>query len=661
MSQILRSLFIITCFASLTLSSLAQTRKNDRAREHADEFRQRLEQMIENIIDEIDAMIETHAADAEERSDESFDSQRHATAMHADEESDSTKKVNEFRRAQIEYEKQIQELKEKASQLKAKINEAKVEDDRKKLDREVSSLQKDIVRLEKRLDKLRIKEEKSRQSIEKRFLGNSESITRVNDDFKVDRGDIIIGDVLVTNGDVRVAGTIRGKLVVTNGDVLLDDSARVEGDLVCINGDLMKSESAVVTGRITQNAGSISILDENDDEYADSFYQQYPNSIASVFPLRGPMEESFLRYNRVEGLYIGFAHPKKVYWVTKPILVHTSSLGYGFSSHTWRYSLGLYKPFYLDNQIIEIGGEGHSITDSKDQWIVGREENTVMSFFAREDFMDYFTKRGFSASLSWFARFDPGIQTRVTAAYLHDTYRSMNKEANWSLFGGSKVFRENPQINEANINSIVFTGGFSTVSKVWRQLSGWDVQASYEIAGGSVKGDFQFTQTVIDVRRYQPLGEHVNLNVRGRLGLSDGMLPIQRTFELGGISTLPGYRYKEFGGSQALLANGELHVNGTLFSEAEGFPAWILRNVNLIIFGDVGVTDRITPIVTRDFTSGALDVKSADAVESLKKQGAKSDVGIAIGSSDGDFRIGMAWRLDEASSPHLVLRFSRPF
>jgi outer membrane protein assembly factor BamA len=401
--------------------------------------------------------------------------------------------------------------------------------------------------------------------------------------------------------------------------------------------------------------------DEDTEDLVDTFSQRYPNAVSSNFPLQPPLEGSFIRYNRVEGLYIGAGQTKKLYWITQPFITSTGSLGYGFTSHTWRYSLGLYKPIYLDNMIVEFGGEGHSLTDSKDQWLIGREENTLMAFFAREDFMDYYTKRGFSASLGWHARYDEGYQTRFTAAYMHDTYRSMDRGTNWSLFGGGKVFRENPAVNESNINSLFFTAGVSNASKVWRQLTGWDVYAGYEIAGGVTKGDFDFTQIVVDARRYQPLGDFVNFNVRARFGASNGTLPLQRAFELGGVSTLPGYRFKEFGGSHIALLNTELIFNSSFADNIKGWANWLLRSVNLILFADFGVTNTPDMLVARDFTSGAIDASLSDGLTSLTKNRVKSDAGFAIGSSDGDFRIGLAWRLDEAHSPNLVVRFTRPF
>jgi outer membrane protein assembly factor BamA len=237
----------------------------------------------------------------------------------------------------------------------------------------------------------------------------------------------------------------------------------------------------------------------------------------------------------------------------------------------------------------------------------------------------------------------------------------MDKGTDWSLFGGDKIFRENPAVNESNINSILLTVGASTVTHTSKQIDGWDFQSSYEIAGGSVHGDFNFYQIMLDARRYQPLWDFMNLNLRARAGASNGILPIQRTFELGGISTLPGYRFKEFTGSHILLGNVELIINSNFVRKSRGWASWLLNNVNIILFTDFGVTNTSSYLITRDYSSGAMDASFSDGFSSLTHNQVKTDAGIAIGSADGDFRLGMAWGLDRGRTPNFILRFTRPF
>lgn len=398
--------------------------------------------------------------------------------------------------------------------------------------------------------------------------------------------------------------------------------------------------------------------EEDQFSFDENFFKKYPGNFPWMFPVTSRLHESFFRYNRVEGVYLGIAQPKRLYWHSKPWLVSTASLGYGFANHTWRYSLGLAIPIYLEDQIIEISGEGYSFTDSKDQWSFDRDENSLTAIVAREDYLDYFERRGFNVTAAWHYRGENEVNVRASAAYVHDTYANMNRATNWSLFGGDKVFRPNAVINDGNVNSMVLSAGLTTLTSLETRTNGWEAQFQYEMAGGFAAGDFEFTQLIADIRRYQPLGEHFNFNARFRGGLSDGMLPQQRAFELGGPGTLPGYRFKEFAGSHVMLLNAELILRSSLVANARGWAKNVLHNANIILFANAGSTNNVAPVVTRDMTNGALDVGlSDDAVF----DNWKSDVGVALGSSDGNFRIGAAWRLDRSESPNFVLRFSRPF
>ncbi len=399
--------------------------------------------------------------------------------------------------------------------------------------------------------------------------------------------------------------------------------------------------------------------DNEEDQFdmRESMFKKYPGDYPWSFPLTSRLHETFLRYNRVEGLYIGLAQAKRLYWHSQPWLVSTGSLGYGFSNHTWRYSIGLYLPIYLENQIIEIGGEGHSFTDSKDQWSFDRDENTLTSIVAREDFLDYFERRGFTATAAWYYRGENDLNLRASFGYAHDTYANMNRATNWSIFGGDKEFRRNPRINDGNVNSVVFSVGATSLAAIDTRDNGWDAQFQYEKAGDFAAGDFAFSQVLLDLRRYQPLGEHMNLNLRARTGMSDGSIPQQRAFELGGPGTLPAFRYKEFTGSSLALLNAELIIRSTIAGNAKGWARQLLSNTNLILFADAGSVNEAEVVVSRDVVNGSLVGEFGDDFTNNWK----SDVGIAVGSADGNFRIGAAWRLDRAESPTFILRFSRPF
>ena len=95
-----------------------------------------------------------------------------------------------------------------------------------------------------------------------------------NDDFVLDAGEQLEGDLVVFNGDVilkdgssvegsvvvwngnaDIDGRVDGELVVSNGDITLNDDARIDGNVVCSwSCDIEQDEGARVGGSIIENA-----------------------------------------------------------------------------------------------------------------------------------------------------------------------------------------------------------------------------------------------------------------------------------------------------------------------------------------------------------------------------------------------------------------------
>ncbi len=597
-------------------------------------------------------------------------------ALHAGAEDDSLKAINEIVLAHKQLRARLDSLQRALDAMRSQVQSS-----------QNTELQTRMRELEQAVQDTRMETQSIGQRIKDEMMFNpgaanvvsDSGITRLNGDVEIATGQTIVGNVVVSNGTVTVRGTIQGDLLVIDGAIRLMNASRVEGDVTAINARIEREDDAEIGGALREENGqdewmvddAWDLEDSDEDEdgmsmFKSKFFDVFMGDTPRLFPLGTDMGETVLRYNRHEGLYFGLASSKRLHWNSKPWIVGTGSLGYGFASHRWRYSLGLYFPIYLKNQIIDFGAEGHSFTDTRDQWVINRDENTAMSFFAKEDFRDYFEREGFSASASWNLRLEDALSVRASAAYVHDTYRSLAKETNWSLFGGDKIVRANPPILNGNLNSVVFQVEGATTGSYKEDVPGWKGALSIETAGGGLKGDMDFRQIMMDVRRYQPLLGFLNLNVRGRAVASSGFVPMQRAVELGGIGTLPGYGFKEFGGTHALLLNAELIVRSDeVAGHAEGWASHLLDMVNVIFFYDGGAvnTGLLLPGNQRSRTGTALDFGTSfsDGFDHMSTW--KSDLGVALGNSDGSFRIGAAWRLDgiEDHSPVFVLRLSRPF
>ncbi len=359
-----------------------------------------------------------------------------------------------------------------------------------------------------------------------------------------------------------------------------------------------------------------------------------------------------VRYNRVEGLFLG-AHLNRDYYrhrrPTRAFLY--GSAGYAFKAKEMEYQIGLEKGF-MDRFRLAFGAEYHRFIDTQDRWIISDSENSLAAVLIREDFHDFYLRDGASGYLVQ----NFGRNSSITVGYHVDSYDSLAKNTNWSLFGGSKNFRDNPAMDSGNMRSIISGLVFDTRNSMRRTTRGWFVQAEYEHAGGGLGGDFEFDRLVFDLRRYQSLGLGEGLDFRLRVGTSKGILPWQRSYHLGGISTLRGFPYKAYpngrmnpGGNRMLLAQVEYRM-GTQDLPDE-LDLGLLELFNLIIFADAGwVAD----------VGGEADL--FDGFDGLTWNDLKSDIGIALANSSGTVRVQIARRTDTGHKPFTFsFRVQRPF
>jgi len=352
------------------------------------------------------------------------------------------------------------------------------------------------------------------------------------------------------------------------------------------------------------------------------------------------------RYNRVESVFLGLGTEKKYYWDGEKVWNAYGSIGWGFKSHTWRSNLGLVRQFAFPSdegsRIIELGAEGYTLTDTKDQWIISQNENTASALLIHEDFRNYFERKGFTFHTAYYWKHSYW-KGELTLAYLTDTYDSLTNKVDWALFGGSKKFRANPAINPGRMHGMMLSGGISTVTKTSRAQEGWCLFGSAEFAKKSWGSEFDFDQYILDVRRFQPLGRYENFNVRIRVGSAGSVLPLQKKFELGGLGTMNAFPFKSDIGNRMMLVNMEFILNGNVLDDLNFWPTWLFQYVNIILTSDAGF------------------VKDSSGFGEMKLSDFQHNFGVAVGNRTGSYRIGFAWRTDRPAPVQFLLRLSRPF
>ncbi len=467
----------------------------------------------------------------------------------------------------------------------------------------------------------------------------------------IDSSESIAGDVVVKGGDLTLYGEVDGNILVVGGDLYLKSGSHVEGDVRVINGDILKEEGATVLGYLDQTRGK---SDDVKSTRTDLVKPSYRLSASWVDEM-ALVDNAILRYNRVEGLFLGLGSEKRYYWNGSRKYNAYGSLGYGFKSHRWRYNLGLTRQFAIQNtdpgsaELVEIGVEGHSWTDSKDKWLIGLTENSLAAFFIHEDFRDYYGREGITFHTAYATRQDY-LTMLFRVEYTIDDYSSLPNRTEWALFGGEKLFRANPVINDGNMRSFIAFAGISTVTKSSRGPEGWSFDGTAEFARRRFGGDFDFDQYTLDLRRFQPLGQYDNFNIRLRAGSSEGAVPLQRRFELGGLSTLQARPHKLYTGNRMVLINAEYIVNGDILHDLDFWPSWLMKKFNFLIMADAGWIERVAPTTAW-----------YDGFRSLSLSSFRTDIGIGLTSRSGSFRIVFVWPTEYAAPARFIFRIARPF
>jgi len=288
------------------------------------------------------------------------------------------------------------------------------------------------------------------------------------------------------------------------------------------------------------------------------------------------------RYNRVEGLFLGVTRAP-LDWSSWDRGRIYGQGGYAFAMKKWQYKVGAETRFgdRQRNQEVDlkIGGAYQRNTDTDDLWKASWAENTAAASLFRHDFFDYHGTEGWTAyAVARLTRF-----AQLSAGYRDEEYSSLRNETNWSLFGGSD-FRPNPGVNEGQMKSFVLSFEGGSIRSLQSRPRGAAFRLEAELGQG-LGGDFDFSRYLGDVRTYARLTRNAGLSLRFRGGFTEGTVPVQKAFTLGGIGSVRGYEQNEFIGTRMMLANAELSLYEPDLMD------WILDDITLFGTFDAGWTN----------------------------------------------------------------------
>ena len=100
----------------------------------------------------------------------------------------------------------------------------------------------------------------------------------------------------------------------------------------------------------------------------------------------------------------------------------------------------------------------------------------------------------------------------------------------WGLVGGGPGrgdFRPNPIVDQVQTSSFQLTLQVDSRNRDSHPGRGWYATALFEAAGDYLESGPQFSRYLADLRRYQPLGRGMRLDLRLRLGALKDAYPRQ--------------------------------------------------------------------------------------------------------------------------------------
>lgn len=497
------------------------------------------------------------------------------------------------------------------------------------------------------LAKLSKRERQIVRTYEKKYLDTlAVDVRRYSGDGNIKADEQIPGHVEIIKGTLRISGKVEGTVLALFSDVELDSAAVIAGNLVCVNGKVWRSEGAVIHGDLVETHLATS-------ETSRDYERRRERNWRPDWDLEDGIDGLYADYNRVDGLTLGLKFPQNNWWdERRKRFAVLGKIGYSFVRDHIQYRVGLERWIGRDFRFA-LGGQVHDLTDTQDRWIISDTENGLAAALIREDFRDYYRRKGYGV----YGTQNIGRHVQFKAEYSEDEISDLQQKAKWSLFGGKKQFRANPAAlpfdyalnagsHTMDLNQVMtYSMTIDTRDHQEDPRRGWFVQGSLEQGQVSHGRDFDYSRAIVDLRRYQPLGWGENLSLRLRAGSASGMLLPMYWFDLGGISTLRGYRFKSLTGDRMVLANIEYRIN------TFGSDWFLLDDFDLVLFMDSGTAWFNQENARSTYEHWPMDESADqslqnqsldDGFDTLTWKKLKTNVGLGLASRDGDFRIDFA-------------------
>ncbi|MBT3299431.1 MAG: hypothetical protein HN657_06115 [Candidatus Marinimicrobia bacterium] len=472
-------------------------------------------------------------------------------------------------------------------------------------------------------------------------------------DHIIDTTEVINDRIRIIGGDLFVYGETNNTIMVLGGDVTIGATAIINSEIVVMGGTVQIHEGAVVTGKIKEanlNEGLV---------YREIFTDSAQTKKHTIFELKNKSEwlrkgwihpnYNFFVYNRNEGARLTFFNHDYDHGDRSPFRLSIST-AYRTAPNDFSGRISFEKSFFK-NRFFILYASAFKEAVSDDEYRLKEAENTLTSFFARQDFYDRWDEQG------WELGFALDLNRLKVKVFTSDAQQDSIPVdySMWSLSEKNRTLRSNPHVQyQSTVGS--YKGTLAFQSEKYHPLkTGYSLLLQGEAYQKTDDGDNVYwlnkngintsdlrKRLLIMTRLHWEFSPGLVLRNQMLLGLSNGRLHPFRKFGIGGIGSVSAYPYKTQIGDHMIQSNVEFIMTPN-FTDGDLF---------FKLFYDTGIA----------FDSDAFFIQSDD----LNKRSSSfiSSVGFGIGTeSDDGIGIGfnVAKPLDGSDYLETTVRFNFNF
>ena len=275
-----------------------------------------------------------------------------------------------------------------------------------------------------------------------------------------------------------------------------------------------------------------------------------PSGAAATALSFSPLQYIDIRYNRVEGLFIGGSYKYVSGGTISGIVISSSgeftnysvksgwslnaAAGYGISDKIFKWRFGGEYPLDKKNTV-EAGLDVYKdIAHFPDGDFYPTILNSIFCLFGRIDYRDYYMAYGWGAHIN----VRPFDQTSFTLAFQSENETALQNNTDFAVLSFGNNFRINPPITEGQMRSLQLKLYYGADKGPLNIVPVNAVELSAEYSSPSLIGsDFDFGRYSITGSYFFPtfLKSYLlppQMNLMFAAGTSSGTLPLQRDFVL---------------------------------------------------------------------------------------------------------------------------------